>query len=556
MTEEQKDARKKSMEDGHIRWIKDNCLRDKNGKDDYVFISYKSDDYEKVLDEIVYNTCKKYGLKVYFDTAFDDHSPLWTEQLYQNMCDEKCKAIISFIDNAYGSSYACLLEIMASRTCKAGIGRQFDSMFFLPIYLGDITSDSSDSSINTGLGTKNYSDNAQEELALFNKIIKEYRTMLFYGSEITNDRKNDFAKITTIYDRQDDSNLYSEGTKDSPEVGTVYLTVSLCKDMMKLVMPKVNRNDGSKNFEEVIHDKLMNAGITSVFSPITPETDTENKNTTDDGTGTGITGPRSIDEGEHTGTTSSRKSPRKKFDISLYGQNYNNLGTKEILLTVCPEIMKRHTDKLDRIISEVNIIVYTNDRDEKNATFGNGEQFEINGKSVFIGTHMSSNEAIKCINKIKNICGETNDNVKITESNTSEKNAAPEEADMPDKENPDEQTNQVLQQSKGANKKFNITLYGQNYNNLGTKEMLLTVCPEIMKRHTDKLDRIISEVNIIAYEDKRPDINTFKRGGSFEINGKSVFIGTSVSGGDALRNINRLKNICGETDDNIAVTGG
>ena len=65
MTKEQKTARKQSAESGHIRWIKDNCLRTKDGCDDYVFISYKSDDYEQVLDDIVYNVCKRYGLRVY-----------------------------------------------------------------------------------------------------------------------------------------------------------------------------------------------------------------------------------------------------------------------------------------------------------------------------------------------------------------------------------------------------------------------------------------------------------------------------------------------------------
>lgn len=71
MTEEQKKARKLSAESEHIKFIKDNYLRTKDGKEDCVFISYKSDDYEKVIVDIVYNVCHKYGLRVYFDTAFE-----------------------------------------------------------------------------------------------------------------------------------------------------------------------------------------------------------------------------------------------------------------------------------------------------------------------------------------------------------------------------------------------------------------------------------------------------------------------------------------------------
>ena len=103
MTDEQKKARRKSAEEGNIRWIKDNCIRTKDGNEDYVFISYKSDDYVKVLDEILYNTCKKYGLRVYFDTNFDENSDSWITQYYENMKSTHCKAFIAFLDDAYYS---------------------------------------------------------------------------------------------------------------------------------------------------------------------------------------------------------------------------------------------------------------------------------------------------------------------------------------------------------------------------------------------------------------------------------------------------------------------
>ena len=92
MTDEQKLQRKKSAEIGHIKWIKDKCLRTKDSKENYVFISYKSDNYEKVLDDIVFKACKKYGLKVYFDTAFDDNTDSWINQFYDNMTSAYCKA--------------------------------------------------------------------------------------------------------------------------------------------------------------------------------------------------------------------------------------------------------------------------------------------------------------------------------------------------------------------------------------------------------------------------------------------------------------------------------
>lgn len=265
MTDEQKLARKKSAEKGNIRWIKDNCLRTKDGKDDYVFISYKSDDYKQVLDDIVYNTCKKYGLKVYFDTAFDEDSRSWIEQYYDNMSDPKCKAFIAFIDDAYYSSYATLLEMMSRKTEAAGGDYRPDSLFFLPINLGTI-SDIIDGS-NTGLGTKRFANgktnqNADLELQKFNEIFSEIA--------------DEDTSLKKIYKREHDYRLYEEATDQMPAYGKMYLNITQCRRIMERVIPHSNSNDGTnKDFVEVIHDKLMTAGLGSVFKKVENEAEPE-----------------------------------------------------------------------------------------------------------------------------------------------------------------------------------------------------------------------------------------------------------------------------------------
>lgn len=261
MTEEQKKARKLSAESGKIRWIKDHCLRTKDGDDDYVFISYKSDDYEKVLDDIIYNTCQKYGLRVYFDTAFDDDSDSWITQYYKNMCDPKCKGFIAFLDDAYYSSYACLLEMMSRKTAEAGGDYKPDSLFFLPVNIGSI-SDIVDNS-NTGLGTRRYANgkinsHAEEELKRFNEIF----------SEVADD--DEFMR-KRVYKRENDYQLYEEATAQSPEYGEMYLSITQCRRLMERVIPKKNDNDGgNKSFVDAIHDKLVGARITTVFGKVAP----------------------------------------------------------------------------------------------------------------------------------------------------------------------------------------------------------------------------------------------------------------------------------------------
>lgn len=262
MTAEQKEARRHSAENGNIRWLKDNCLRTKDGEDDYVFISYKSDDFERVLDDIVYQVCRKYELRVYFDTAFDEDSDSWITQYYENMCDPKCKAFIAFLDDAYYSSYACLLEMMTRKTAAAGGDYKKDSLFFLPINIGSISEIISNA--NTGLGTRRFSNgninrHAEEELKVFHEVFREVAD---------DDMRN------SIYKRENESQLYEEATLENPQYGKMYLNITQCRKLMEMVIPKSNDNDGSnKSFVEVIHDKLCNSNRGSVFGNPDPEVD-------------------------------------------------------------------------------------------------------------------------------------------------------------------------------------------------------------------------------------------------------------------------------------------
>ena len=78
--------------DPHVDYIKE-LICDRDGNQSYVFISYKSDDWEVVLHEIVYKLVKDYGLNVYFDGSFDSHNALWVNQFPDNMRDYKCKGV-------------------------------------------------------------------------------------------------------------------------------------------------------------------------------------------------------------------------------------------------------------------------------------------------------------------------------------------------------------------------------------------------------------------------------------------------------------------------------
>lgn len=410
MTKEQKTARKQSAESGHIRWIKDNCLRTKDGCDDYVFISYKSDDYEQVLDDIVYNVCKRYGLRVYFDTAFDEESDSWINQFYKNMCSKKCRAMIAFIDDSYFSSYATLIEMMARKTRKAGGDMKPDSLFFIPINIGDVTEIYNEQ--NTGLGTERFADKrinnqAKPELTLFNRLFTELAD---------SDRQ-----LRYIYTREGDYELYGEKTEDALEYGEMYLNVTECRELMKLVCPKDNGNDGgNKGFVEVIHDKLVNKGITSVFGetadkppvtePVKPGKDSEKEEKPGKDPDQGEK-PRG-EEPDQRNKPLGEKEP-EGYVYMIAGKEYcaDKREQGKIMYDAFAALTEKYPDKAEILtkrtsVAKVEDVVLPNTRDAKPSYFRICKKFTVKGQDYFVGISYGLEQKKGEVRGMLKLCGE------------------------------------------------------------------------------------------------------------------------------------------------------
>lgn len=85
----------------------------KDGKS-YVFISYKSDDWKTVLEDIVWELQRRYGLRVYFDKKFASSNEKWAAQM-QDEIGLHCAAMLSFVSPKYLTSYATLMEVLYSQ---------------------------------------------------------------------------------------------------------------------------------------------------------------------------------------------------------------------------------------------------------------------------------------------------------------------------------------------------------------------------------------------------------------------------------------------------------
>lgn len=601
MTDEQKKARKLSAERGHIKWIKDKCLRTMDSGEDYVFISYKSDDYEQVLDEILYRTCRKYGLKVYFDVAFDDGSDSWINQFYDNMCSPHCKAMIAFISNKYYSSYATLLEMMAHKTRDAGGDGIFGSLAFLPINLEDIKEQSS-SNENTGLGTIRFQDGtfnkqAEKELMLFNRIFRE----LAYSQK----------ELEFYYYRFEDRDLYYEATKTQLAVGKPYLNVTKCRRLMGLICPDKNNNDGTnKAFEDAIYDKLMQEGQTglkSVFIPDWKPLPFES-----------VEQPEPIEPPipGKPGKTETILLPDflKKYNnntfkketfqqVRLVGQEeyaaYSTPFFNSAYPLVWSFVMKLLEERGEDYLHFVNkknsgsknppfitTAEHQKRKEEKHpVTYRSLELPGLEGWSMcrHYGQYGWVNDVLRRrILELGLPLGSfsleyiPNSNEQVEKPETVYGEEEPEtgsggEGTEPAGEEEGSQTTGGiggpidLDGKTGTQKKqgpkdggYSFTLRGERYHGLILKNMMLTVFKTTLVRHPDKLDMLVESLPCLREglgigPNAQP--STFRAGDTIEMNGRIISIGTSLNRAQAQKYMERLIQLCGEPKENFVVDG-
>ena len=156
--------------DEHVKLLMKNITNKDTGKP-YVFISYKSDDWKVVLHEIVYELVTEYGLNVYFDGDFNGHNKLWTDQFRENMEAENCLGVLAFVNDAYATSYATLMELLYS---QVGCQDQNYNTVPKPVVTINLSKLSQiKDTDNTGLGVGNDNIHAEAEKRLFDELFQE-----------------------------------------------------------------------------------------------------------------------------------------------------------------------------------------------------------------------------------------------------------------------------------------------------------------------------------------------------------------------------------------------
>lgn len=230
-------------EDKNVNFIVERICNKDSGKP-YVFISYKSDDWEQVLKDIVYKLVKDYGLNVYFDGDFNGHNPLWTKQFPENMESPNCKGVLAFVDDKYACSYATLMELLYSQAGCSEARPPYGHIKkeVVPVFLSKLTLILNED--NTGLGVGTF-DNG--EVNIHAKDEKDLFDDLFVKASELNILKNTVKP-------------YQRGN---------VLPKELCATMVREVLASIGANDNlyqeGSNLEDIVRS-IKSACGDEVFS--------------------------------------------------------------------------------------------------------------------------------------------------------------------------------------------------------------------------------------------------------------------------------------------------
>ena len=355
-----------------IGYLKEHICN-KDGDKDYLFISYKSTDKELVLGEIVYKLVYDYGLNVYFDGDFDKHNADWIEQFRSNMESPHCKAIITFIDTAYLTSYATLMEVVYSQTAALRSLKPKDQF---PIYTV---------SINNGWAEV-LAEEKNEDIGLNKEYIEGNKNLT---AEKENKQLNTDIDALDELLRKEIRKLYYEKAK---------LKKGNCYKIFEILLK--GRREVKYKDENTLRDfyTMIFGDVESVFSK---KIDTKDIKTV-----------KHEQEYIEKPVDSVLKSGKKKsygtYDFMLYGEKYENYKLKNVLITTFKEVINKNLDKLDILINQINCLqegdVLKNK--EYSSVLRAGEVVKFNGKEVTIGTSLNKEAVFNYINKLIELCGE------------------------------------------------------------------------------------------------------------------------------------------------------
>lgn len=350
LTSEQKEKRR---QDPHVQYVKSRICNKDSGKP-YVFVSYKSDDWEPVLRDVVYRLVKEEGLNVYFDGDFDDNSTCWLQQFQNNMESPDCRGILVFLDTKYMTSYATVLELMYSQC-----GLATDSQRGMPLICIRLPSDGEmepGASESTGLGNGADNINASSERDLFSTV------------------------VTILHERQIINTLnYTKFQKEQRSGTNGKLTRSLCLQIAKEVLSKTGIQEKDPRDIRSIVNTIVNDCGKEVFRDEEP-----------------VAAPaqvRHVADSQALASHAVNTPPAgDEYIYTLFGKTYH-AGRREqgkLMYDTFEALAQRFPERIPALtrrtsVSRVEDVVDANTRQAKPTYFRICRRFTVDGQDYFVG---------------------------------------------------------------------------------------------------------------------------------------------------------------------------
>lgn len=516
MTNEEKERRNNDRRVNELKAkIVDKKSAEKLDKD-FLFVSYKSDDWETVLTEIVYKLVFEHGLNVYYDGSFDLHNKSWVEQMPENMDSGHCKGILAFLDRKYATSYATLMELMHSQTFDAG---DREGLPIIPVNLEDLhkINDASIGDQDTGLGVKVFEDgkenvNYSEELKLF---------------------KQDYDEIIEKDYIKKDFKLYRDDK---------IFKKKKCSEMVNQLLASRGYNTNmyapDPNFYSNLIQTIIDDCGKGVFSTPSGKVSKSAAQTAP----APAPAPASVSAPEPSNENKKRASTTGDITYSIYGKEYTD-NQSNMMLNVFAKVLMKHPDAVAKILedsekpmircaSAINYELPENKTDGMPSRYLAGQYLDVGG-GIFIGTALNYPEKLRNIAQLLTICGE---DFSVLRS---------EQIELPEN---------VKSRASGGGVE-NYTIYGEEHSGNQT-QMMIDTLKFIMEKHFDKREELAGLLSIkLAPMSELTPYTYFRSGEEFVYQGITYSIGTSFGRIDKLKQIKKAIAICGEDITQFVIEG-
>lgn len=567
LTNEQK---KERVNDSNVKYIVNN-LCDKDKDKDYIFISYKSDDWKEVLQDVVYRLVKNEGLNVYFDGSFDIHNSLWIEQFPKNMNDPKCKGVLAFIDDKYATSYATLLELMYSQL--GCYNEEYDPVKkpVVPVNL-EILKAIEDKS-DTGLGQKKFADgtvnpHADSEYEMFkntynspdsNQIFRLIKNPI--ENEVIKEKKLNKVLCSKMvqellkYVKAND-NPYSYGADLSGIVGSIKdacgETVFSRKTKETYVVKFINEGNIIKTLS------VVNGGLI-----IAPEVVAEGKNLEgwcyESANGENVWQFDKDTVNQNLTLIAKWKSSlalepdsTDRYEYSLLGNQYvaEKREQGKIMYDVFETLTKSYPEKIEDLtrlacIARAENVILAGTKNAKPPYFRGCRGFEIAGIKYYVGTSYGYVAKLQEVKKMIEICGL--DIASFVLNNQSLDKILNVKNHKGKKCKNDDEGNSKDEQS------FEYTLWGEKHTADKLSDMMHDVFELIVGKYPQKVNEFAKSDGITSValktdveQNKLPvnKLNYFKAKKEHTVGGVTYYVGTRYNREQGIGQLKKMLELC------------